>query len=336
MDITGAEIDILRSQGRTWKEIEQETGENRETVRSRHKRYLYDQAAGIQPKRRIQASPYPQYIEPLQMDGDALVLFDTEFPFHNADFLNRVLELADRWAVRQCVIGGDVLHFEQFSQWEASWVTSQTANKLSEDAERELRELIQALPPEHQGALLDKLATIATGEREESELGAAKKALLTLGEAFDRIDYVIGNHDDRFIRALKSPLLPQSLLDFIGLTDPRWRIGPYYYSILVSNKEKYRIEHPRSAAANTAVKLADKYECHILTGHSHLQSIQWSTSGNYFAIHAGCVVDETRLAYAAQRSSNRPAHKLGAVIVRDGFPWVLNDRYPWEMAQRMK
>lgn len=333
-NVTGAEIDRLKNQGLTWDEVADKTGVKRETLRSIHRRYKYGIPARGDPIR-IQASPYPQYIQPLHMDGDALVLFDTEFPFHNADFVNRCLDLANTWGIRQCIIGGDVLHFDQFSQWEAHWIETQSKNNLTEDAERELREAIQALPPEFQGPLLDKLTSITQGEKDESELGAAKKALLTLGQAFDRIDYVIGNHDDRFIRALKSPLLPQSLLDFVGLTDPRWKIGPYFYSTLTSGGECYRIEHPRSAAANAAVRLADKYECHVLTGHSHMQSIQWSTSGRYWAIHAGCTVDETRLAYAAQRSSNRPAHKLGAVIVRGGYPWVLNDRTVWADMMRL-
>lgn len=284
----------------------------------------------------LPVSSYPRYDAPLRMEGDALILPDPEFPFHDADFVNRCLELADCWGIDQCIIAGDVLHFDSLSQWEANWITAARPTGLTADAEAEMRELIQQLPPEQQGALLEKLASLASEQQEPTELLEAKKCLLTLGEAFDRVDYVIGNHDDRFIRALKSPMLPQTLLDFIGLDHPRWRIAPYFYSVLISGGETWRVEHPRSAAANTAVRLADKFECHVIMGHSHMQDERWSTSGRYHAIHAGACVDESRLPYAAQRSTNRPAHKLGAVIVRDGCPFVLHGRSPWGMLAKCK
>lgn len=301
-----------------------------EAVRQRIKRHKQHV-----PKFKIEASPYPRYNKPLEMEGDALLLFDTEFPFHEEEFLNRCLDLSQAWDIDQLIIGGDVLHFDQFSQWEANWIEKQPANGLTEDKERELRAFAEYLPDDKQAAYLAHLDEITQTKQEQTELGAAKKALLTLAQVFARIDYVIGNHDDRFIRALKSPLLPQSLLDFIGLTDPTWRIAPYFYSTLISEGEKYRIDHPRSAAAATAVKLADKFDCHSIVGHSHLQSVQWSTSGKHWAIQAGCSVDEERLCYAAQRSTNRPAHSLGAVIVRGGYPWILYPRSPWDRLKRL-
>jgi len=43
----------------------------------------------------------------------------------------------------------------------------------------------------------------------------------------------------------------------------------------------------------------------------------------------GHVVDEERLAYCAQRDARRNSHKLGAVIVRDGYIWLLNEHVDW-------
>lgn len=332
MDYTGDELQKMFDRGMSYQEISESTGLAREAVRSRMRRAQKRQPTAP----RLQASPYPQYNAPLEMAGDALILFDTEFPFHEADFMNRCLDLAQAWNIRQCIIGGDVLHFDMFSQWEANWISVQRANSITEDKEAELRARIQALPVEQQGPLMDWLQSVTIGEQEQTELGAAKHALLTLGKLFDRIDYVLGNHDDRFIRALKSPLMPQSLLDFLALNNPAWRIAPYFFSVLNSAGQVFRIEHPRSASVNTAVRLADKFDCHVIVGHSHLQSTMWSTSGKHWAIHAGASVDETRLAYAAQRASNRPAHSLGAVIVRDGYPWVLSPVSPWEQLEKCK
>ena len=63
----------------------------------------------------ITESPYPKYDEPLVMEGDALILPDAEFPFHNSEFLNRVLDLSQAWNIRQCIVAGDLLHFDSIS-----------------------------------------------------------------------------------------------------------------------------------------------------------------------------------------------------------------------------
>ncbi len=109
-----------------------------------------------------------------------------------------------------------------------------------------------------------------------------------------------------------------------------WRIGPYYFSYLKSGGQDFRIEHPKSAAKSAATTLAAKYQCHILMAHSHYLSSSFDVSGNYWAIQMGHCVDEQRLPYAAQRSTTAPAHSLGAVIVRDGHPWLLHHKTDWE------
>jgi len=42
-----------------------------------------------------------------------------------------------------------------------------------------------------------------------------------------------------------------------------------------------------------------------------------------------------RLAYAAQRDARRNAHMLGAVIVRDGYIWLLHEHVDWKMLRRL-
>lgn len=184
--------------------------------------------------------------------------------------------------------------------------------------------------------MLEELARLAENRGcQDDEIKAGAKALKVLAQIFPTIHYILGNHDSRFLRKLQAPLMPQTLLNFLGLNEPCWQIAPYFYGILVSGGEKFRVEHQHSAAPNSAVKLADKNECHTINAHNHVQSIQWSTSGRYYAISSGCAVDESRLPYAAQRSSQRPAHMNGAVIVREGYPYVLHPRSPFERLMKM-
>lgn len=287
--------------------------------------------------RGVQASSFPQMVEPLRTEGDALILCDLEAPYHHADFLNRCLDLAQAWNIRQCIIGGDCLHFDQFSHWEANWrEEKKPGDNLTPETAQVLRDKIAGLPERERAEIGKILDTIPVERTDNDELAEARRVLETIGGLFDRVDFVIGNHDSRFLKLLNSPLLPRKLLDFIGgCPEPKWRIAGYYYSILVSGGETFRIEHPKSAAASTAIKLADKYECSVICGHSHLHNFGYSTSGKHYAVQAGCIVDETRLAYAAQRSTNSPAHGLGAVIVVDGYPFILEPRSPWQRLKRL-
>ncbi len=284
----------------------------------------------------ISESTYPRYDMPLEMTGDALILPDIEIPFHHAEFLNKCLELAAKWKIRQCIIAGDLLHFDSLSAWEPSW-KSPNDGGIAASAESRLVEFGKTLVKNQQDKFFNLIVDI--GEKPEhdgvsTELGIARRELRRLSEQFDRIDFVIGNHEGRLLRALNTTLDPEEIKRLLELGD-KWRIAPYYHSYLVSGGEKYCIEHPKSAAASTAAILAAKYSCHILMAHSHHFSITTDVSGKYFAAEIGCLVDEARLPYAAQRHTRAPAHSLGAAIIQNGSPWILTKFTDWGTLKMM-
>jgi hypothetical protein len=319
--------------GCTWLEIAERMSTTRESVRSRYRLITGSLLTGVMPL--IANSPYPVYDQPLVTEGDALVICDPEFPFHHADFLNRVFELAVVWGITNCIIGGDVLHFNSISKWEANWQRPVKPG-ISEEAEAELLEL--QLDPAMRQQLVDIILRNAPEKNDGNageEVMHAQKELAKIGQIFHDVVYVLGNHDGRFLSALNSPLFADSLLKFIDLREPTWRIGPFYYSKLISGGVEFRIEHPRGAAKSTAYKLASKFGVNVLMGHSHKLSMEFDISGKYWAIQAGCTCDEARMPYAAQRSTTADKHSLGAVLVRDGYPHLLTDQTPWELYKRM-
>jgi hypothetical protein len=291
-----------------------------------------DETAGaFRVQRIISPSPYPVYDSPLIMQGDALVLPDIEFPFHDAPFLNKCLALAKAWGIRQAILAGDVLHFDSLSGWEPNW-TAPNPGGLTADAEAALMEFSKSLPAKQRDALMLKIGDL--GQRTEqdgasTEMGVARRELRRLAEQFDRIDFVLGNHCGRLLRAMNTAMEPQELLRLLECGD-KWRIAPYYFSYLDTPQGRYQIEHPKSAASTTAAVLAAKFGCHVLMGHSHHFSITTDVSGRYFAAEIGCCVDEARLPYAAQRHTRAAAHSLGAAIVRDGYPTILTQFTDWE------
>jgi len=315
----------------TFKEIGKELGLAEGTVKTHY--YL----TKGQPTMPIPQSPYPVYNEPPVVHGDALILPDCEIPFHHADFINRVLEVAQAWGIKQMIAAGDLLHFDSLSGWEPSW-TKQPNGGLTERDEEVLMDIAMALPKKYQPILLNAIVDIGTHEANmgfDNEMFYARKTLGSFDQLFDNYTWVLGNHEGRWLRALNSPTTPTELLNLMRLDEGKWSISPYYYCILESYGQVYRIEHPKSAAKYTAEKLASKFQCHVLMGHSHLLRSDYDVSGRYHACHIGHCVDEERLAYAAQRSSTRDAHLLGAAIVRDGYLWILDEKVDWEKIKKL-
>jgi hypothetical protein len=314
---------------RAWAEMYgQTTGRSAESVDSRIDRLLL---RGEMGRERVPESKYPTYDNPLVMEGDAIILGDIEFPYHHAEFINRCLNLAEKWGIRQAILAGDVLHFDSLSSFNPNWIKPKT-NGLTEGAERKLMNLAMTLSKNKQQEMIDTIVEIGhfeEGDGVSSELSAAREGLRRLSEQFDCIDYVIGNHDSRLLNTLQTMLDPEELLRLLTV-DKQWRIAPFYYSILHSGGITFQIEHPRNAAKFSASKLCAKYGCSIIMAHSHHLNFTFDLSGKHYAIECGLCCDEARLPYVAQRHNIAPLHILGAVIVRDGFPWLLHKYTPFD------
>lgn len=292
--------------------------------------------SGKLEKQYVKQSPYPVYDSPLIMTGDALVLPDMEMPFHNADFINRCLELAEAWGIKQCILAGDTLHFDSLTGWDPSWANENNGG-MTADAEARLMDFAKTLSPKKQGELFGVIGEI--GERKENdglstELHVARRELKALDSVFDRVDMILGNHCGRLLRALEVTLSPKELLRLLE-TGKKWRIAEYYFMHLETVTGTFTIEHPKNASKFSASRLCSKYKTHVLMAHSHQLNFTFDTSGTYYAVEMGCCVDENRLPYCAQRHNVSPMHSLGAVIVKDGYPHLLHPEIPWTRYKKM-
>ena len=287
---TETELEALRSMGpgaktlQHWKSLEKVFHKRSGNAL----RIKYGELVKAKP---IPQSVYPSYDSPLEWEGDALILPDPEFPFHNADWVNRCVSLAQAWGITHLVIAGDMVHMDSLSGWEPSWAADD--------------------------AMDNEVANLP------KELEQARRAIVPLIEAFSGVDLILGNHEGRMLRALDSVLSPGMLLRFLGVD--RIRSAPYYHMTVLSNGVPYLIEHPRTTAIGAPGVLADKYQKHVLMAHSHKVGMTTSRSGEWQGWHIGCCVDEAKLAYASQRHNGGHPHKLGAAIVRQGALYTLFD-----------
>lgn len=285
----------------------------------------------------VPESPYPKYDSPLVMQGNTLVLNDLEAPFHHAAFVNRCLDLAEAWGIRKLVLGGDAIHNEALSTFDPAW--QEPGVTVSPEIAAALADIASSLPKKQREQIVGVLEEY-TGEPAapgfSQEMSEARRVMDVLADRFDEVHLVLGNHEGRYLRMLASPVFADHILTELHRgNDPRWKALPYYYSHIESGGERFRVTHPKATAKyTTAWKLAAKFGEHVLMAHNHHLNYNFDISGRYYAIETGCCVDESRLPYAAQRDNTQYRHILGAVIVRDGVPWLLHERVDWERLKR--
>jgi len=323
----------LHEGGLSFSDVGRELGMPTGTVKT----HYYMATGQASARKRIPESRFIRYDEPPTIYGDALILPDVEIPFHDSDFLNRVIDLADAWGIKQVVAAGDLMHFDSLSGWEPNWHNNGDKSILSEADEIALMDLAKGLSKVKQAKLMEIIGNTKPldGKDFGDEMGEARKVLRALSDCFESFVWVLGNHEGRLIRAINSPTNPNELLNLMRLNDERWKIAPYYFCILNSSGKEFRVTHPRTSSDNAARMLATQYHQHILMGHSHKLMYDFDPSGQYAAIQMGHCVDEMRLAYAAQRDARRNCHMLGAVIVRDGYIWLLHEHVDWKMLRKI-
>jgi hypothetical protein len=283
----------------------------------------------------LDESPYPRYDNPIEDEGDALILPDPEIPFHHAEFINRCIDLAIKWDITHLIVPGDLVHFASMSGWAPNWEADDN-NDISENAEKALIAFANTLPQNQKQAMIDLVVGFdrVTEGGLSAELAETKKQLTILTGAFKTATLDIGNHEGRLLTTLNNPLSVDDLKQLLNIGS--WKVAPYYFSFLTSNGERFKITHPKPYSDKTPVSLAAIEHCHMLVAHSHKLISAFDPSGKFYAWHIGCCVDEKRLAYVGQRdrTSQPTPHMLGAVIVRDGIPWQLHERSPWKELEK--
>jgi len=288
----------------------------------------------IRQSNHISVSPYPRFTEPLKIDTEkVLILPDVELPFHDANFINRCVDLALSWRVDDLLCAGDLFHLDALTGWEASWnkvvksyMDERTKDRLNEiflkikdDKVREAAfEAIDDLDPKTDGSFSEE---IKTSKKIVSELNIFKNRY-----------HIMGNHEGRLLRLIESSMEAENLKDMFGMVG--WNMSEYYFAEVMC-KEKYRVAHPKPYGKTAATEMASKYLCHYIMGHSHDWSLRKDRSGTFWAIQMGHCADEKKFAYESQRDRTYWAHSHGAVIIRDGFPFLLGEDTPWELMKRM-
>jgi len=290
----------------------------------------------------VKESPFVKYDSPPVIEADRVaILPDIQFPYHHAEFVNNVLALCKAWNVKHCVLAGDVIENSSLTQFDPAWDGDANPEGISDDLADELADVIAKLPKsaaQQVKAVIEKRGrkTLPNASGVSDEWHIARKELRKLVDCFDDLVWTIGNHEGRVLRQVQSPIFPEDLKRMFLGDEAKVRIAPYYYAIVKSGGVEWRVIHPKSSAKYDSRHYASKFLTNIAMAHSHQWVMQKDRSGKYWGIEIGAMVDERRLPYVSQRDAKHDAHLLGALIIRNGKPWLLGEDSDWEALVGMR
>ena len=282
------------------------------------------QTEGVMPSR------HPNWNEAPTITGNALIIGDLHIPYHSAEFIERCLALSKKWSINECILGGDALDAKAFSHFPDDF-SRENRKIMSEAKETELLEFANTLPPKYAEKLRDKVTNSEHPEGDISEeFTEARAVLKSFTKSFNKILWVMGNHEAWVVKQLQKTISAKDLSTLVVGDSPKWEVSPQYWCNLISGGKEYQIEHPKISGKGSSKKLSAKYHKNIIMLHNHQLSMQADISGEYLSIETGCGADVAKIRYANQRHDGADEHITGAVIVRDGHVWLLNKFTDWK------
>ena len=279
---------------------------------------------------RIPVSNRTPWNNPPTLEGDAFILMDAQIPFHHAEFINKCLTVCDRLGIRQMILGGDALDINTLNSFTPNFENNDK-RVIDTKTASALLAIADGLPSDKREEIH---AIVADAENEggiSGEIKESRTILKAFESSFDKILWIMGNHEQRVLKTLQKVLPVDSLAVVFGADNPKWEVSPYYHCTLMSNGEEWKIEHPVNSGKGSSKKLASKFTCHIVMGHNHHFNITTDPSGKYYAIEPGMGMDEERMAYVSQRHNAADTHITGALIIRNGKPLPLNKFTDWDL-----
>jgi len=257
---------------------------------------------GVYLSKAVPKSMSKRYNNPPIIREPCLVIFDTQIPFQDADFLNNLLELAEAWGIKQGISGGDLLNMAAFSIFK----------------ER----------PE------DKIW------RRDRDI--AIEVLRALHSHIPKFLLIMGNHEAFLIKALAEQIGHEDILSLLGKPEGFIATDYYYCLVKlggstwrITHPRNISVIHGR-----VPQRLCEKFHANVASGHGHLAGMTPDYSGKYMAIDVGITCDLLRLDYSALRDSTRPSMCRGGLILMLGddkqcHPYHLYPNSDWTALKRL-
>lgn len=218
--------------------------------------------------------------------GDAMVIGDPHIPCQDTEMMNRMIKIALRDNIRTLIVGGDLTDQK---------LTSTYQNVNSEKSSRKF----------------------------DDELMMLLDIIKVLTKTFDNIYLICGDHDSRVLKRLDYVVnwkslgkLCNKILNVNGV-----RSSDYYYCILKSGNQTFRVTHPDRATRRSTTKalnLARKFDQNILQLHGHTYGMEFTENGKYLAVALGCMTEIKHHEYAVIRDVGYPMWRQQFAKIQNG------------------
>lgn len=235
-------------------------------------------------------TPEPSYIEDLHIEGDAIICSDTHVPFWNEKLFGYMFKIAKKFLPnkkRQLILDGDFINLDSFSRW---------------------------------------ITGFRGRENTEREMNIATYVLDKCLEVFDKIYWIQGNHEDRLMAQLGGQISAKRFLRMFTTAKQEKHIVFSDYPFCTLNKT-YKIVHPKNygdRGGQVPADLADKYDCHIISGHNHQFGMQLSKNGKWIGADHGMSGDPEKIEYHQKNITRNRTWQIGFSMVKNNYLYLFN------------
>lgn len=228
---------------------------------------------------------------------DCYILADLHAPYFHTMALTHALIDAQASGIKTCVLLGDAIDNDAWSFY------------LSNSA------------PGNQGQV-------------DAHIEACYKMFYAICGVFDKVYWVMGNHELRPLKLLSKRLgfdhWSRIFLTHSRLPSLTAKVDtvPRYYMVLDGHHGgKWELHHQRNYSTlpgRVAQRLGAKQECNVITAHEHRAAVSFSgTVSRNWSVACPAMLDPRKIEYTQIRATLHPAENVGWVVLRDGQPQLV-------------
>lgn len=158
------------------------------------------------------------------------------------------------------------------------------------------------------------------------ELKQMRKITAKLASIFPSLTITDSNHDARLWRKAKIAGIPREVLmpyiKLIGADKYDWKLVPEAKFTVDADRSNWFVQHHM---AGTSINCSKHMVANVVLSHHHTrQGIQrWcGPRADYWGCDTGCLIDESKYAFAYQRLQQGKPCK-GALIIEEGNPRII-------------
>jgi len=238
-----------------------------------------------------------RYEEPWLPDDNYMISCDYHAPYHSEVYVNRLLQIADKFKIRKNVIVGDLFDMD-FAKW-----------ALFKQAK-------------------DEGETESTLDKEIAHVEPVIQAL----DYFDKNELITGNHEFRIDRLTGGTIQSRHLMKlFWGDNFARKITVSPYDKMRIG--DDWLVVHPQSysqISGSVALRLADKYHRNILNAHGHFVALRFDRSGEYMGIDLGGMFDINKIEYINKKTTTHPFWNNGFGMIYNGKFYHFHKNSDWD------